>query len=219
MCDRANKERDGEALTFFGRVAANLSHEMANAVGTLSQATGLLDDLLCGFEAGNPVDIERLRVIQQRLERQATRATGLIQELNFFAHTVDSREEEVDLNFVARNLVAVSRRPAAMRGVDLEFEPESASVLWSGDAYSLLEVLFLALGCFCENLDRGGKVEVRVAKAPTGIEIRTADCLVEEIDCISLVQSQSARIGGKASLEYRPEGAVMLLTLATGRAR
>lgn len=213
MFDEPSEARSDARLAFFGRIAANLSHELANAVGTLCQATGLLDDLLRAAEGGVSLDVNRLKVIEERLDRQAFRAADLIEQLNYFAHTVDSTEVEVDLASLARNLVAISRRPAGMTNVALALEPVPQDMRWRGDPFGLLEALVLALECFYEDPGSGGHVTISVVGTPAGIRIKSAGALERAGDRIGRVQALATRLGARAALEHRGHSSVFFLAL------
>jgi hypothetical protein len=216
MPDDPHQIDNGTALWFWGKVIASLSHELANAIGILSQSTGLFGDLLDGCEPDHPIDPERLRVIRERLDRQTSRASDLVQQLNYFAHSADQQSTEVELNSVARNLVAISSRLALMKGVELRLDCTVEKVRVTGDPYGLLQTLFLALEYFYEDAGSGGTVEIIVANEPAGIQLRSADVLWEVDDRFATAQTLAARMGGRASLERFGQGTVFTLRTEPG---
>jgi hypothetical protein len=192
----------------WGRIIANMSHELANAIGILGQATGLLGDLLGASGPGRPIDPARLRVILERLERQTSRASELLEHLSYFAHSVDDRCAEVELNSLSRNLVAISARLASMRGVDLELNCAADEVRLSGDAYGLLQVLFLVLEGFYQNLDSGSEIEITVLSGPAGVQISSASVISGEDERFAAARSLATRMGGTVTLECGADGTV-----------
>jgi hypothetical protein len=216
MPDSRGQTEDSAARGVWGRIIANMSHELANSIGILGQATGLLGDLLEASGPARPIDPVRLRVILERLERQTSRATELIQHLNYFAHSVDERSCEVELNSLSRNLVAISARLASMRGVDLQLNCAEDEVRLTGDPYGLLQVLFLALECFYQSLDSGSEVEITVVGEPAGVQIRSAGVLGVEDDRFAAARSLAGGMGSRVTLEHGADGTVFTLVPAAG---
>ena len=215
MPDDAHQVENDVAPAFWGKVTASMSHELANAVGILSQAIGLLGDLLDRCEPDHPIDMERLEVIRERLDRQVCRASDLVQQLNYFAHSPDQQSTEVELNSAARNLVAICSRLALMKGVELRLHCTVEKVRVTGNPYGLLRTLFLALEYFYENAGKDGTVEIVVASEPAGIQLRSADVRWEADERFAAAQSLATRMGGKASLDFLDQVSVFTIRLGT----
>jgi signal transduction histidine kinase len=110
-----------QGLLFFGTMAASLSHEMRNALATVSETSGLMADIMeMAAEEGNDVDPEKLRSLCQRIATQSKRAAGLAGRLNAFAHTVDEEHAAVDLHTHVALAVDLNRRKASLERVDLD---------------------------------------------------------------------------------------------------
>jgi len=153
-------ERD---LTFFGVITANVSHDLSNVVCVLHQVSGLLGDLISQSEQGPPIKRERIATIRDRLVRQSERAKDLTEQLNRFAHGIDSRHMEFEVNSVVENLIAVSRRFADLRGLRLKMTRWKEDLSFVGDPFTLQQVLFEGLRRAYELTSVNETVDVSVA--------------------------------------------------------
>ena len=84
-----------ERIQVLGKVIANISHELKNALATVSESAGLLSDILSGPD---PVgdESEEIRSCSEAITEDLRRAFGVIRNLNTFAHTADEPIREVD---------------------------------------------------------------------------------------------------------------------------
>jgi C4-dicarboxylate-specific signal transduction histidine kinase len=161
-----------DELTFFGRVAASVSHELSNIVSTIHQVSGLLEDLIASAERGQPTSTERLKMIHGRLSRQTARGIEVIQNLNRFAHNVDERPVLFDVNSVIGNLIAVMRRFADLKDVDLEVSYSSEEIHVFNDPFCLQQVVFLAVDQALGAAGRGDVLRIVVQREVSGPAVK-----------------------------------------------
>jgi len=161
-----------DEVVFFGRVVASVSHELSNVISTIHQVCGLLEDLIAGSERGQPVSAERLKMIYGRLSRQTSRGIEVIQNLNRFAHNVDERPVQFEVNRVIGNLMVMARRFAELKDVQLEvaFSPEEIPVV--GDPFCLQQVVFLVLDRALETAARDDILKIIVDREASGPAVR-----------------------------------------------
>jgi len=112
-----------EGLRFFGRVCANLSHELKNSLATINEQNGLLDDFLMLAERGRPLDPARIHKITTAVAGHVQRANAIVNKLNRFAHSIDETRKQVELDELLAHACGLYERPAAIKGVSLA--PES----------------------------------------------------------------------------------------------
>jgi C4-dicarboxylate-specific signal transduction histidine kinase len=112
-----------EGLRFFGKVCADLSHEIKNSLATINEQNGLLDDFLTMAEQGAPLDPVRIHKITRAVAGHVERANKVVNKLNRFAHSVDHSRRQVELDVLVRQACELYERPAAIKGVVLT--PES----------------------------------------------------------------------------------------------
>lgn len=132
-------------LSFFGRMTANLSHEINNVITIIGEVSGLLDDLLLLAEKGRPLDTEKLKSLSENIKRQTRRGKALITEMNFLGHSVDEPSMQVDLNLVAGHIESLARRIAERKGGVLEVRRFDRPVMAVCSPFDLLQSVFWCL--------------------------------------------------------------------------
>lgn len=109
-----------EGLVCFGAISASVSHELRNAVAIVYENAGLLQDFCALANEEKPLDPKRIEALSHRILEQIRRADRILQDLNWFSHTVDDPVRSVPLEEMVQMAVALFARPASARGVSLE---------------------------------------------------------------------------------------------------
>jgi signal transduction histidine kinase len=120
-----------------GELTASLTHELHQPLGAIlrnSEAAALL------LASGNP-NLEELREIVEDIRKEDKRATEIIRRMRALLRKEDLREEQVDLNEVARETVELISPEAASRGVRVDVEVQSGSATVAGDRVHLQQAL------------------------------------------------------------------------------
>ena len=82
-------------MEFLGRVIANISHELKNALATVHETAGLLSDILRSSDDPTS-EADEIRGCADSISEELDRAFGVIRNLNVFAHSADRPWEELD---------------------------------------------------------------------------------------------------------------------------
>jgi C4-dicarboxylate-specific signal transduction histidine kinase len=162
----------GEAgLQFFGRMSASISHELKNALAIIKENSGLLSDYIHMMGRGMSVEPERFEKIARRIEAQTGRADTIIKNLNQFAHSVDTPVKSVDLNEFLELLIALHRRPAAMREVELDPRPAASAAEVTTNPFLLLNILNLIIALGLQAVPARGAMTIAVGLVQSEAEI------------------------------------------------
>ncbi len=167
MSDHLRRDVFEQALAFFGRMTALLSHEMKNALSVLNELGGLLGDLSLSAQRGRPIPAAQLDKIANGIQKQVQRCDAYIKRLHHFSHNTDSFRALVPLDAAVAEIVQLSQILAARKKVTLDVEshaPPQATVVdkvffWQMAVYE----------CICAALDNaqeGDTIAVRFANHP-----------------------------------------------------
>lgn len=193
---------------FFGRVAASMSHELSNVISTIHQVCGLLEDLVAASESGQPVSIERLKGIHGRLSRQTSRGIEIIQNLNRFAHSVDERSVQFEVNSVIENLISVARRFADLKDVHLQVSYSPDQILVFNDPFRLQQLVFLALDRALEVANRDDVMRITVQREASGPVVKIVAprpaALREKTSQPDFLQALAEKL--RSTISFRQEG-------------
>jgi C4-dicarboxylate-specific signal transduction histidine kinase len=130
------------SLEFSGRITASLSHEINNVMAIINELAGLLDDFTFAAENGRPIDLERQKTTVRKITQQIYRGREYIQQLNSFAHMMDSKKQDLDLAKCTEQVSFVCQRFARNRKVGLTTQPSADVPGVQGNSFELLHMMF-----------------------------------------------------------------------------
>jgi signal transduction histidine kinase len=131
-----------ETLHTFGRLNVHLTHELQNVMATISETSGLLEDLSAFKSSGGGVDPARLEKLLGRIVEEAERGQKLVSRINSLAHSTDEPMIRLDLGRVVRFMAELSSCFPKARTVHLDICDECIAV--DAAPYYLQQLLY---GC------------------------------------------------------------------------
>jgi signal transduction histidine kinase len=162
MTEELRRRLREEELAFFGRIGADVSHEMRNVLSVIGEYAGLLDDLLAHVDDGSRLDCEKLKQLSAKITRQIRKGTEAMERFSRFAHATDEQTASFDLTELTRNMAALAERHVTLAGCRLETDlPESAMSVRS-EPFSLQHAVFSAIQLILEFLEKGALVTLRL---------------------------------------------------------
>lgn len=133
-----------QELYFFGRVSANVSHEIKNYLAVINELGGLLEDIsLMAGKNSQALDPERIRTMAGNIASQVSRADHVIKAFNYFSHSVDKEYSYVDLKKLISTMITLTSRLAGMKNTEINLDEQSAENLSLYTRPFALEQLFL----------------------------------------------------------------------------
>lgn len=194
-----------ETLNFFGQMNVHLTHELQNVMATISETSGLLNDLAEFAASGGKVDEARTSRLMARIVDEAERGHKLVSRINSLAHSADEPAIRLDLARVIRFMAEASGCMPKARTVELDVEDEVMEI--KAGSYYVEQLLY---GCLRAAF-RGLKPEERI-KLSAGRH--NGDCRVvfsglaadpgeegEEAFPCSMTASAAGILGAEVSLD------------------
>lgn len=222
MSDRVPPERP-PALTFFGTITASVTHELSNVIAIINELGGLLDDMLALASAGTPVDLTKLRNVQDRLARQVARGDRIVRRLNRFAHSADHTVMQFDSNRVLDDLVRLTRRLTDLKKVELKADLPEQSVHLLGDPFAFQQAVFLCIGHLLAAGREGSSITVSTKGDADSATVEIEGARIERVHLDgtvpSVVSSLVESLKGRLEISPREQGQVFRLTFPSGERR
>ena len=134
-----------EDLAFFGKIGADVSHEMRNVLAIVGENVGLLDDQLVLAGRGKALDREKLKKITERITRQVTRGARTMERFSRFAHAADEEAASADLRAIIETVAALAQRHVAMAGCKLQADLPDGAIHVKADPFILQHAVFSAI--------------------------------------------------------------------------
>ena len=151
-----------EELAFFGRIGADVSHEMRNVLSIIGEHAGLLDDLLAMAARRKPLDGERLKKIAASITRQVKKGTEILDRFSRFAHATDEPTASFDLTALTGNMASLAQRRVTLAGRELIAELPAEAIPIAADSFGVQYALFSAVGLILESVEVGEVVTIKL---------------------------------------------------------
>ncbi|MHC4177935.1 MAG: sensor histidine kinase [Planctomycetota bacterium] len=170
MNEELHRSLREEDLAFFGRIGADVSHEMRNVLSIIGQYAGLLDDLLALAKGRKLKDYAKLQEIPAKIAGQVRKGTEAMERFSRFAHATDERTASFDLTALTGNLAALAQRHVTRAGCRLEAKLPDEAIPVRANSFSLQRAVFSAIELILEFLERGEPVTMKlVTQGPTAV--------------------------------------------------
>ena len=203
-----------EDLAFFGRIAADVSHEMRNVLSIIGEYAGLLDELLALATRRKPPDCERLKKLSANIARQVKKGTEGMERFSRFAHATDEPTASCDLTSLMENMAALAQRHVTLAGCRLEAELPEKPIPVRTNPLSLQRALFSAVQLILEPLEKGESVTMKLLAQGASAVISVSAAVAAGSDFSGRISQLSAVVNElKGSVETSSADGVLSLVL------
>ncbi|MGM0453342.1 MAG: hypothetical protein ACQERN_09285 [Thermodesulfobacteriota bacterium] len=133
-------------VAFFGRIAANMTHEVKNILAIIQESAGLMEDIT----AIAPLSEERFQGkfnnAMDSIKTQLQRGMDLTTRFNRFAHLPDYQQAQLDLAEVVPQLRILAERFARLKHIELAAaDPSEKGLFVTTNPIRLYMVLFFSV--------------------------------------------------------------------------
>jgi two-component system NtrC family sensor kinase len=163
-------------LASIGELAAGIAHEINNPVAIMVEEAGWIGDLLEEEEFKESGNLDEFKRALNQIRTQGKRCKDITYKLLSFARKTDPREQDVQLNELLEDLVALSAQRAKYGSISIktDFQEDLPAVMVS---QSEMQQVFLNL--INNSMDamekRGGEIVVRTRLEENHLVVDVAD--------------------------------------------
>lgn len=168
--------REVEKMALVGRLAASVSHEINNPLQTISQHSGLLDELLDDASAANgAVDVAECKRSVGKIRDQVRRATVITRRLLGFARAPERERAPADVNRAVEETLALVEGEAARHRIAIvrDLQPDLAPIVT--DAAQLQQVFLNVLGNAIDAVGDAGEIRVSTRRDGASLLVQFLD--------------------------------------------
>ncbi|MDA3917677.1 MAG: hypothetical protein PF690_11990 [Deltaproteobacteria bacterium] len=185
-------ENNSNKAAFFGKVTANVTHELQNVLAIIKESAGLMEDFMqFQMNPENLPDLEvNLKKILGKIKEQTLRGGNLTTALNGFAHTTDRVEAEIHIHKAVEKLLLITNRLFVLQGFEINLAECEQSPSIVIDHVLFQKIIFMSIECLMEIPDVKSNIGIRVVNqdGKTSLEICYDD---SNIDCDDFKQKLS----------------------------
>jgi hypothetical protein len=171
-----------QALHFFGKISASVSHEINNVIACMSETSGLLVDLTTAAEQGRPLDIQKFKRHSESIFKQSQRGFAIIKRFNQFAHTVDKPLATYCPAQILANLIELSKRLSTVKNVQLDFAPPQKTISFSGNPFMFQHVVFIFIEEALNRVEKNGVIQTSLTNEPARFQVNFIISPVKQIE-------------------------------------
>ncbi|NNG26479.1 MAG: hypothetical protein HKM87_03070 [Ignavibacteriaceae bacterium] len=145
-------------IAFIGKITAGVTHEINNALASIKEISGLMEDLISMSSTDSFPHQEKFLKVLPRIRDQVQRSVKLTTQLNKFSHLADERTAQVELNNFIEHLVFLTQRFARIKNVELQYQEANQAININTNAILLQMALYNCIAYFLNHTADGGKV-------------------------------------------------------------
>jgi len=147
-------------IAFIGKITAGITHEINNALASIKEISGLMEDLISMSSTDSFPHQEKFIKVIPRIQEQVQRSVKLTTQLNKFSHLTDEHTTQVELNDFIKHLVFLTQRFARIKNVELQCQPADQAVNFNTIPIQLQMALYNCITYFLSHSTDGGKVTI-----------------------------------------------------------
>jgi len=191
----------GGDLTFMGRMAAALSHEIRNLEAILREKAGLIEDLFAmGERTGSP-DMARIRSLTGQFQEDLNRVETVTRDLSLLAHLPEKGCRDVGGGDLLRFALHRCQRTARSRDIRMVEPPEDHGVRLPAAPMEALSSLVSFLEAVVSAVPKGAVVTLswHAFQGEYAAALRVEGLSEAAIDGVTLEASGSNVVAERAS--------------------
>lgn len=208
-------------IEFFGRIMANVSHELNNIITVISELAGLLKDLSLMARKGRPIPNDKIESLSDNIAKQVVRGKHLVSHMNRFSHSADDPQADVDLAQVVENMQVLTDRLFKNRRTDLTVPDKSEACNLRTDPFELRRILFGCMDRFLDASSREVSVVVKRSENGGNMEIRISGQIettpTDFMDQLDALKEQAETINGRLMYEQNETQILIRLIFLSNR--
>jgi signal transduction histidine kinase len=145
-------------IAFIGKITAGVTHEINNALASIKEISGLMEDLISMSSTDSFPHQEKFLKVLPKIREQVQRSVELTTQLNKFSHLTDTHTAQAELNDFIEHLIFLTQRFARIKNVKLQYQPVDQAVNFNTIPIQLQMAIYNCITYFLSHTADGGKV-------------------------------------------------------------
>ena len=155
------REMNEKEIAFIGKITAGVTHEINNALASIKEISGLMEDLISMSSTDSFPHQEKFLKVLPRIQEQVRRSVKLTTQLNKFSHLTDTHTAQVELNDFIEHLIFLTQRFARIKNVKLQYQPVDQAVNFNTTPIQLQMAIYNCITYSLSHTADGGKINIQ----------------------------------------------------------
>jgi len=154
------REMSEKEIAFIGKITAGVTHEINNALASIKEISGLMEDIISMSSGDSFPHQEKFLKALPKIREQVQRSVTLTTQLNKFSHLSDEFSAQVELNDFIEHLIFLTQRFARIKNVELQYQPADQQVSLNTNPIQLQMAIYNCITYFLNHSADGGIVSI-----------------------------------------------------------
>ena len=155
------RELNEKEIAFIGKITAGVTHEINNALASIKEISGLMEDLISMSSKDSFPHQEKFLKVLPRIQEQVQRSVKLTTQLNKFSHLTDTHTAQVELNDFIEHLIFLTQRFARIKNVELHYKSAEQPFNLNTCPIQLQLAVYNCIVYFLNHTADGGKINIQ----------------------------------------------------------
>ena len=155
------REMSEKEIAFIGKITAGVTHEINNALASIKEISGLMEDLISMSSTDSFPHQEKFLKVLPKIQEQVKRSVKLTTQLNKFSHLADEYKAQVKLNDFVEHLVFLTQRFARIKNVELNYLATEKPFNFNTSPIQLQMAIYNCIMYFLNHSAGGGKLTIQ----------------------------------------------------------
>jgi signal transduction histidine kinase len=154
------REMNEKEIAFIGKITAGVTHEINNALASIKEISGLMEDIISMSSGDSFPHQEKFLKALPKIREQVQRSVTLTTQLNKFSHLSDEYTAQVELNDFIEHLIFLTQRFARIKIVELQYQPADQPINFNTNPIQLQMAIYNCITYFLNHSTEGGIVSI-----------------------------------------------------------
>lgn len=166
------KQLNENEIKFIGKITAAITHEINNALASIKEISGLMEDIMSMSSDASFHYQEKFIKNLNRIREQVQRGVKLTTSLNKFSHLSDENMVQVELNDLMEHLVFLNQRFARIKNAELNYQPADKPINFNTNPMQLQMAIYNCITYLLKQSVEGGIINIHTDNNEELISIR-----------------------------------------------
>lgn len=159
-------------IKFIGKITAGVTHEINNALASIKEISGLMEDIILMSADDSFSHQEKFIKNLNRIREQVQRGVNLTTGLNKFSHLSDEHMAQVELNDLMEHLVFLNQRFARIKNAELNYQSADNPVSINTNPMQLQMAIYNCIAYLLKHSAEGEIISIHTDNNVEHISIR-----------------------------------------------